>query len=81
MSTSGPFFDDSGTLDDDRLFYELVPIAKLVALFGAVAAVPFLLAAASGALLFTLLSQFVLAVGSGVVLLHVVVRGVELADE
>lgn len=80
MSPSGPFFDDTGALDVGRLNAELVPIAKLVAVFGAVAAVPFLLAVASGALVFTLLSQFVLAVGSAVVLIHVVVRGVELAD-
>ncbi|SFB80766.1 hypothetical protein SAMN05444422_102123 [Halobiforma haloterrestris] len=81
MSPSGPFFDDSGALNVGRLNAELVPIAKLVAVFGAIAAVPFLLAVASGALVFTLLSQFVLAVGSAVVLIHVVARGIELADE
>ncbi|EMA33385.1 hypothetical protein [Halobiforma nitratireducens] len=80
MSYSGPFFDTNGTLDDERLIAELVPIAILVALFGAVAAVPLLIAVTSDALVFTLLSQFVLAVGSAIVLIHVVARGIELAD-
>lgn len=88
---SRPFFDpQSGTLDADQLLHEAEPLAKLVALVGLVALVPFLLQwllfelasiAPALAVLFTLATGFVLAVGTGLVLLYVVVRANQLAAE
>lgn len=85
MSSSTPFVDPTGTLDADQILAEAIPLAKLVGLVVGVALVPFavvfLLGLRSGiGLLFTLVGQFVLAVGSGIVLMYVVARGVQLAD-
>lgn len=87
MQPSSPFVDlENGTIDVGRVLVEAEPIARLVALFGGLAFVPFLLAYGAGpgspvAALFTVLGRFVLAVGAGVVLIHVVVRGTRLAAE
>lgn len=86
MPPSSPFVDPgTGAIDVGRVVAEAIPVAKLVGLFLAVALVPlsfgFLLGPSPPAALFTLVAQFVLAVGSAVVLVHVVVRGVRLADE
>lgn len=85
------FFEESdGTLDTDRLLYEAVPLAQLVAVVAAVALVPvFLQMVVVEALgltpwlhgLLGFASQFVLAVGAGLVLLYVVVRGTRIAGE
>jgi Na+/proline symporter len=86
MSSNSPFVDASDwSYDTGRIVAEAIPIAMLIGLFGAVAFVPLSIATLVGGGsilgdLFRLLAQFVLAVGSGVVLLHVVVRGVQLAD-
>lgn len=86
MSPSSPFVDPgTGSIALERVVAEAIPVAKLIGLFVGVALVPlglgFLLGGASplGALL-TLVAQFVLAIGSAVVLMHVVVRGVRLAE-
>lgn len=86
MQPSSPFVDrENGTIDVGRVLVEAEPVARLVALFAGLAFVPMLLAFAAGpsplAALFTVLGQFVLAVGAGVVLIHVVVRGTRLAAE
>jgi hypothetical protein len=90
MAPSTPFVDpDTGRIDTDQLLAEALPVAKLVAIVVAVALVPFLvgtllnvglgLTPPVGAL-FVFLAQFVLAVGTGVVLLYVVARGTALAE-
>jgi len=65
-----------------QIWTEAIPLAGLVALFGGLALVPFLVTLLLGgngfAFLFTLLAQFVLAVGAGIVLMYVVARGVAL---
>jgi len=91
MSTARPFFaSSSGELDTDRILYEAIPLAKLVAAVGLVALVPVflrvLLADLLGlgsalGLLLTVATQFVLAVGTGIVLMYVVVRAIQLAEE
>lgn len=87
MSPSSPFVDlENGSIDVGRVVVEAWPIARLVAMFAGVALVPFLLAYGAGpgsplAALFAIAGQFVLAVGAGVVLIHVVVRGTRLAAE
>jgi Na+/proline symporter len=81
-----PFVDrESGTLDLGQILTEAYTLAGLVVLFAGVAALPFLFAVLFAgsvlSLVFGLLGQLVLAVGAGVVLVYVVARGVQLADE
>jgi len=80
-------FFDGGELDAGVVWREAVPLARLVAVVGAAALVPVLLqrfvveALGLAPVLSTLLgvaTQFVLAVGTGVVLLYVVARGSSL---
>ncbi|RKD94939.1 hypothetical protein [Halopiger aswanensis] len=86
MPPSVPFIDrDTGTLDTTEIILEAIPIAKLVGGIVAVALVPFAMAflLRGSVLLSALLSvvgQFVLAVGSGVVLIYVIVRALQLAN-
>jgi len=87
MPSKTPFFDpESGTLNIAGILSEAIPLAKLVGLFVAVSLLPFVLAVTSfganslvGAA-FTLVGQFVLAIGAGVVLLYVIVRSRQLSD-
>ena len=81
---SPPFVDrGTGELDRKQLIAEAIPLAKLVGVVGVVALVPLmplLFGIRSGAgLVFTLAAWFVLAVGSGLVLMYVVARGTQLA--
>jgi len=87
--TSRSFFDGD-ELDAGAVYREALPVAALVAAFGAVALVPVFLQwlvvetlgfapVLTGLLAFA--TQFVLAVGTGVVLVYVVARGTELAGE
>lgn len=79
-----PFIDETGSIDTDEIWLEAVPLAKLVGLFVGISLVPLAIgflgagSSAVGALL-TVLAQFVLAVGAGIVLMYVVVRGIELS--
>jgi hypothetical protein len=86
MPSSPPFVDlGTRSLDTAQIYREALPIAALVGLFGGIALVPLALvflfagAGALGAIL-AVVAQFVLAVGAGVVLLYVVVRGQQLAE-
>jgi len=87
--TSRLFFDGD-ELDSGAVWREAVPLARLVAVVGAVALVPvtlqWLVVETLGLVpvttaLLSVATQFVLAVGTGVVLLYVVVRGIRLADD
>jgi hypothetical protein len=86
MPSSPPFVDRAtGTIDTDELVVEAVPLAKLILLFLAIAAVPLLVVffvggpSPLGAVL-TVVAQFVLAVGTGIVLMYVIARAIQLAD-
>jgi len=86
MSPSTPFITVDGKIDTDRVLAEAIPLAKLVVLVVAVALGPLLVVFALGGgspigLAFVLLAQFVLVVGGGIVLMHVVVRAIRLAEE
>lgn len=87
MTSGAPFVDTgTATLDFDQIVAESILLAKLVGLFVAVALVPltlvFFFGGRSGlGLLFTLLAHFVLAIGTGVVLVYVVARGITLAGD
>lgn len=83
MSPSSPFIDrESGTLDTVQIRYEAVPLAKLVAVVAAVALVPHWTATETGLIpgVFAFLAQFVVAVGSSIVLLYVITRAIQLAE-
>ena len=85
MSDDPPFVNpETGALDTAQIRAEAYPLAGLVMLFGALALVPFVLSLfARGSplsTLFTIVAQFVLAIGTGLVLIYVVTRGIQLAD-
>jgi hypothetical protein len=81
-----PFVDpSSGGLDTARLIAEAGPLAKLVAPFGGLALVPLTVVFFIGdnsliRALLTVVAQFVLAVGAGLVLMYVVARGIQFAE-
>lgn len=83
MRDTAPFIDPvSSELELRQIFRESVPLLELVVLFGGLALLPFLVALLVAGnsplgLLLTLLSQLILAVGTGVVLIYVVARGVQ----
>jgi hypothetical protein len=84
MPSRRPFVDvESGTLDRSQILVEALPLARLVLYVGLIALVPFALAFFfGGSVVGTLLAavgQFVLAVGAGIVLIYVVVRGIDIA--
>lgn len=84
--SSPPFIDqESGELDISQIRAEVFRLAGLIVLFGGVALLVFLitLLVAGNAMLAGLLTvvlQFVLAVGTGIVLMYVIGRGIQLAD-
>ena len=85
--SSPPFIDrESGELDLSQVRAEVFPLAGLILLFGSLALLVFLimLLAAGNSLLgglLTVVTQFILAVGTGIVLMYVIARGIQLADE
>lgn len=89
MSPSRPFFT-AGELDTEQLIDEALPLARLITAIGVVALIPillqFLLLEIIGILpqlgvLLSLAVQFILAVGTGVVLMYVIIRSDQLMDE
>lgn len=84
--SSPPFIDpESGELDVRQIRAEAGPLAGFIVLFGGTALLLFLITLLVGgsALLtgfLTVVSQFVLAVGTGITLMYVVARGIQLAD-
>ena len=83
MSQIPPLVDaESGRIDRTQVLAEAIPLAELVGLVALIALVPYSIAVLLGeSILFALLGQFVLAVGSGVVLIYVVSRAMQLASE
>lgn len=67
-------------LDGEHIWTEAVPLAKLVAVL---ALVPVAFAVTFGTFprILMLVAQFILAVGTGIVLLYIVARGIQLAEE
>ncbi|WP_340101105.1 hypothetical protein [Salinibaculum salinum] len=89
MSPTGPFIDpETGELDTDQILTEAYPLIGLIVLFAGLALIPFLFVVlfARNSLigsLFTVVAQGILAVGTGIVLMYVIARGIQLsqADE
>jgi len=73
----------SGRPDTDQIIQEAIPLAKLIGLVAVVALIPFAIAFTLGIFqrLFTVLTQFVLAIGSSIVLMYVITRAIQLAEE
>ena len=73
-------------MDLGRIRAEVFPLAGLILLFGGLALLVFLLTllVAGNSILggfLVVVTQFILAVGTGIVLMYVVARGIQLADE
>ena len=84
MTSTPPFINPTtGKLDTDQIIKESIPLSKLIAAVGVIALIPFAIATTSGLFerLFILLTQFILAVGSGGILLYVIARGIQLAEK
>lgn len=95
MPSNRPFVTSrSGALDAEQLIDEAVPLGKLVAFVGLVAVIPLLLqfllveilglAAGFGSVLqviFSLMTQFLLAVGTGLVFMYVIARALQFETE
>jgi hypothetical protein len=95
MPPSRPFVTSrSGALDTEQLLDEAIPLGKLVAVVGLVALIPLLvqallvevlgLAVGSSSvlqILFPLITQFLLAVGAGLILMYVIARGLQIEPE
>lgn len=87
MSQSPPFVDrESGTLQTSQIWTEAYRLIGLILLFGAIALVPYALMSfrPPGYLIETVLMmlvQFVLLVGSGIVLMYIIARGIQLSNE
>lgn len=87
MSPPPPFIDqNTGSLDTSQIREEAFPLARLIALFVGLALVPFLfviLVSGNSALglLLTVVAQFILAVGTGIVLMYIIARGLQLTAE
>ncbi|WP_227133443.1 hypothetical protein [Halorubellus salinus] len=87
MPSDTPFVDPrTNEIDALQVLREAIPLAKLVALVAATALVPFLFVVLFGAgstlgTVFLVAAQFVLAVGTGLVLMYVVARARELTDD
>lgn len=85
MASSPPFIDpETRSLDLEQIQVEAYPLAGLVMLFGGLALVPFVIGLLVGpsslGVVFTIVAQFVLAVGTGIVLMYVIARGIQLAE-
>ncbi|QSG07222.1 hypothetical protein [Halapricum desulfuricans] len=89
MSSSTPFIDmETGTFDFGQIWREAYPILGLVLLFGILGLLPLYLGAAVTAVTglwpligtaLTWLGQLILAVGSAIVLMYVIVRAIQLS--
>ena len=87
MPSETPFVNPrTNELDTEQILREAIPLAKLVAVVAAAALLPFLFVVLLGAgstlgTVFVFAAQFVLAVGTGLVIMYVVARARALGDD
>ena len=87
MPSPPPFIDQNTvSLDTDQIRDEAFPLAGLIALFVGLALVPLAPVVVVGGnstlgFLLTVAAQFILAVGTGIVLMYVIARGLQLSAE
>ena len=88
MSPPNPFFTPSGDLDTDQILNEAFSLAKLIGAVVVAALLPtlallsieFVVHFSILRFIFTLATQFILAVGSGIVLIYVIIRANQVYD-
>lgn len=86
MSPTGPFIDsETGGLDTNQIVAEAYPLVGLILLFAGLALIPFifvilLFGNSFIGFLFTLLTQLILAIGTGIILIYIIARAIQLAD-
>lgn len=87
MPSSPPFVDPAtNELDTDQILSEALPLGKLIGLFLIISLGPFALVffalgnSGFGAVL-VLIGQFILAIGTGIVLIYSIARGIQLAGK
>ncbi|WP_340102178.1 hypothetical protein [Salinibaculum salinum] len=86
MSPTGPFIDsETGGLDTNQILTEAYPLVGLILLFASLALFPFiftilLFGDSFIGFLFTLLTQLILAIGTGIILIYIIARAIQLAD-
>ena len=87
MASFPPFVDqETGRIDRTQVLTEAIPLAELIGLVVAIALIPFafvvLLGGHSGfSVILTLVTQFILAVGSGIVLIYCITRAIQITSE
>ena len=80
---TGPFVNhDEWTIDAKQIFEEALALGTLIGLLGFIALLPLAIAIYVGIfpLGFTLLSQFLLAIASAIVLVYIIARAIQLAN-
>lgn len=87
MADSPPFVNrETSELDLKQIWNEAIPVLGLVVLFGSLALLPYLVVVVifEGTFISLLLmafTQLVLAVGASIVLMYVIARAIQLADD
>ncbi|MDY6819071.1 MAG: hypothetical protein SVG88_10460 [Halobacteriales archaeon] len=87
MPSTPPFVDPTdNSLDTDQILQEALPLAGLIGLFVGLALIPFLFVFLLGdssvfGMLLMVAVQFILAVGAGIVLMYIITRAMQLANE
>ena len=87
MPPSTPFVDQgTGTIDATQILVEAIPLAKLIGVFVVISLVPLTMAFLLGnnalaGVVFSLVGQFILAVGAGIVLMYTISRAIQLSTE
>ncbi|MFB6148901.1 MAG: hypothetical protein ABEJ48_04475 [Halobacteriales archaeon] len=87
MPSTPPFVDPTdNSLDTDQILQEALSLAGLIGLFVGLALIPFLFVFLLGdssvfGMLLMVAVQFILAVGAGIVLMYIITRAMQLANE
>ncbi|MFB6299480.1 MAG: hypothetical protein ABEH65_04395 [Halobacteriales archaeon] len=87
MPSATPFINPANsTLDTDQILQEALPLAGLIGLFVGLALIPFLFVVLIGGnsllgVLLMIAVQFILAIGAGIVLMYIIARAMQLAEE
>lgn len=84
---SPPFIDpESGELDFRQILTEVFPLVGLIVLFGGLSLLTFLIlvlvaGSAIDGIILAIISQVILAVGVGIMLMYIIARGIQLAED
>ena len=87
MASSPPFVDqETERIDRTQVLAEATSLAELIGLIVAIALIPFafvvLLGGHSGfSMILMFVTQFILAVGSGIVLIYCIARAIQITSE